>query len=356
MLRFCRAKLKIVGLFVIAIIVANVLMYDFAYADINDWSLAGNIYIPQTNNQVLYSDYYNPKVKMITVAYSPNKTSYKINDFLDMAGLILQVSYDNGTVVNVVYNASNASEFSFNPTLSTPLNTSHVFVTITYGGSSASIPISVSRSVAEVDPTRTISSSTGNTRTGKVIDKNNQDSVYSPANSDAMNQYLLAVAIMQAQFQAQALAELEAQAQLQAQIQAQLQSQTQEVDPYASTYSISSDGSYIYPNGSIRDASGKIYNTDGTISLPDNSYIDTNGVTHYSDGSIKLADGTKYNIDGSIDFPNGTVLTESGRIIKRTRKAVETEEKEKNKAGWRYDPLTNEWHVDIDDQGSAYYK
>lgn len=116
------------------------------------------------------------------------------------------------------------------------------------------------------------------------------------------------------------------------------------------------DGFIKYANGSIRDSSGNIYNLDGTISLPGNAYVDTSGITHYGDGSVKLADGTVYNIDGSIDFPNGTVLTGSGRVIKRTKKAVETEEKEKHKDAWRYDPVANKWQLEPADQTTPYFK
>ena len=124
----------------------------------------------------------------------------------------------------------------------------------------------------------------------------------------------------------------------------------------AEGYVAANDGLIHYSNGSIRDSAGNIFNLDGTISLPENAYIDTNGLTHYNDGSIKLSDGTVYNTDGSISYPNGTVLTQSGRVIKKTKKASETEEKEKEKLAWRYDPIANQWQVESHDQASAYFK
>ena len=350
-----------------------------------------------------FSDTATPRMIDVSIYKAPNKTSYKVSDRLDMSGLVLLVEFDNGTSVNVVYNSGNAMQFIFEPSLSTALTTNDAFVTVTYGGYSVSIPISVVNKATPI-PSRNSgnNSSSGNgggggARMGRVIAKDEQKTL-AQMNEDAMNQFLLSIlaaSMTNNQFGFMQLLPFNM--------------PTQNVGvPYTSparptaitnyinnnpllTYTVNVDGSYtfangmtVFPsgimmdsegntyftdgssvtsngltqfaNGSVRDASGVVYNVDGTINLPNNSYIDTNGITHYSDGSVKLTDGTIYNIDGSIDFPNGTVLTKSGRVIKRTKKAVETEEKEKNRAAWRYDPVSNEWHVELGDRASTYYK
>lgn len=373
MLDFGRVKFKIKSFVFIAMIFAVVFTCKTIFAE---QIIAG------TNFAAFYN-YYTPNVYSIDVTIAPKKTTYSINEYLDMSGLVIRVLYDNNTSDNVMYNSANALDFKFEPSLSIPLNTNHAFVTITYKDHSASIPISVRREVTPVSSSGGVTSSASGARMGRVIEKENQNA-FASMNADAMNLFLLS--LFAASMNANQLAA----------VQTVTSPIPTAISNYINSnpnllYTVNSDGSYafsngtvVYPNGmmvdllgntyytdgtiltsngltqfvngSVKDTSGAIYNLDGTIKLPDNSYIDKSGVTHYSDGSIKLTDGTIYNIDGSIDFPNGTVITKSGRVIKRTKKAVETEEKEKNRAAWRYDPAGNEWHVELGDKASTYYK
>lgn len=89
------------------------------------------------------------QVTAITLSPAPTDTTYYSGETLDVTGLAVLVSFDNGTTETVSY-VGNENKFSFNPLLTTPLATTHSGnVTVTYGGKSATYNITVT----EPDPT-----------------------------------------------------------------------------------------------------------------------------------------------------------------------------------------------------------
>lgn len=81
----------------------------------------------------------------IEVSTAPTKTSYTVDEYFDPTGLVITRNYSNGTDDTYTY-ANHTSEFSFNPTTSTPLTTAHTSVTITYDGKSTTQAITVTSS------------------------------------------------------------------------------------------------------------------------------------------------------------------------------------------------------------------
>ena len=81
----------------------------------------------------------------ISVQTAPTKTTYVVDEYFDPTGLVITRNYSDSTSDTYTY-AGHTSEFSFNPTTSTALNTGHSSVTITYGGKSCSQTISVTTS------------------------------------------------------------------------------------------------------------------------------------------------------------------------------------------------------------------
>ena len=81
----------------------------------------------------------------ISVATAPTKTSYTVDEYFDPTGLVINRTYSDSSSDTYAY-AGHTSEFTFNPSTSTALTTSHTSVTITYGGKSCSQTISVSSS------------------------------------------------------------------------------------------------------------------------------------------------------------------------------------------------------------------
>ena len=85
--------------------------------------------------------YQTATLSSISVKTSP-KTSYVQGDYFDPTGLVITRTYSDSTSNDYAY-AGHTSEFTFSPTTSTSLTTSHTSVTITYGGKSTSLAISV---------------------------------------------------------------------------------------------------------------------------------------------------------------------------------------------------------------------
>ena len=81
----------------------------------------------------------------ISVQTAPTKTTYVVDEYFDPTGLVITRNYSDSTSDTYAY-AGHTSEFSFNPTTSTALNTGHTSVTITYGGKSCNQAITVNSS------------------------------------------------------------------------------------------------------------------------------------------------------------------------------------------------------------------
>ncbi len=102
----------------------------------------------------------------IAVHTPPAKTVYTAGERFDPTGLVLTVTYDNGETKDVAYTAANASEFTFSPDRALALTDKSV--TVTYGGVSVSIAVTVNKGRITVKP------STGNVD-GAVIDMSADD-------------------------------------------------------------------------------------------------------------------------------------------------------------------------------------
>lgn len=83
-----------------------------------------------------------PTLSSISVATEPTKTTYTVGEYFDPTGLEITRTYSDSTSDKFTY-ADHTSEFSFSPSTSTALTTSHVSVTITYGGKSCNQAITV---------------------------------------------------------------------------------------------------------------------------------------------------------------------------------------------------------------------
>lgn len=81
----------------------------------------------------------------ISVATAPTKTSYTVDEYFDPTGLVINRTYSDSSSDTYTY-SGHTSEFTFSPTLSTALTTSHTSVTITYGGKCCNQTITVTAS------------------------------------------------------------------------------------------------------------------------------------------------------------------------------------------------------------------
>ena len=78
----------------------------------------------------------------ISIATSPSKTTYTAGETFDPTGLVINRTYSDESSDTYTY-SGHTSEFSFTPSLTTPLTTSDTSVTITYDGKTCSLPITV---------------------------------------------------------------------------------------------------------------------------------------------------------------------------------------------------------------------
>lgn len=88
----------------------------------------------------------------IEITTEPEKKDYKENECFDPAGLVITKYFDCGDPVTNYAYADHPSEFSFEPALDVPLKTTDTKVTVTVGGKTADIDITVTE-VASHDVT-----------------------------------------------------------------------------------------------------------------------------------------------------------------------------------------------------------
>ena len=81
----------------------------------------------------------------ISISTAPTKTSYTVDEFFNPVGLIITRNYSDASSDTYTY-ANHTSEFSFTPSLNTPLTTQDTFVTISYGGRTCQQSITVESS------------------------------------------------------------------------------------------------------------------------------------------------------------------------------------------------------------------
>ncbi len=84
----------------------------------------------------------SPTVSSIQITNAPTKLTYTAGECFDPTGLLIKATYSDNSKVTVEY-ALHSSDFSFTPSLTTPLTTSNTSVSISYGGASASQAITV---------------------------------------------------------------------------------------------------------------------------------------------------------------------------------------------------------------------
>lgn len=95
------------------------------------------------NPVYLWKEITAKTLSSISVNTAPTKIAYEAGDYFDPTGLVITRTYSDKTSDTYSY-ANHTSEFTFNPTTSTVLTTSHTSVTIAYGGKSTSQAITVS--------------------------------------------------------------------------------------------------------------------------------------------------------------------------------------------------------------------
>ena len=78
----------------------------------------------------------------ISIATPPSKTIYTAGEYFSPTGLVITKHFTDNTSESYTY-AGHTSEFSFSPSLTTTLQTSHTSITVTYGGKSVSQTITV---------------------------------------------------------------------------------------------------------------------------------------------------------------------------------------------------------------------
>lgn len=99
-----------------------------------------------------YAKWTEYGLEEITVSTLPQKTEYTAGEKFDPTGLVITAAYDNGETKNIAYNSANASEFKFSP--DGILSASDTAVTVTYGGRSADVAVTVSGGEVNIDPSK----------------------------------------------------------------------------------------------------------------------------------------------------------------------------------------------------------
>lgn len=94
-----------------------------------------------------------PVLEGIAIKSAPSKTTYKVGEKLDPAGLVLMLSYSNGDAVDVEYGADTAAAFAFTPGLDEAFaeEAAALEVTVAYEGKTAVFDVRVEKA-AEPEP------------------------------------------------------------------------------------------------------------------------------------------------------------------------------------------------------------
>lgn len=121
---------------------ANVVKSSSGYFVLNSTGLRPYSSIGSYSKSYLYALTLNKTLSEIDVYTSP-KTSYEVGDTFDPTGLVITRTYSDSSSDTYAY-AEHTSEFTFDPSLVTPLTASDETVEITYGGESCFLPIVVS--------------------------------------------------------------------------------------------------------------------------------------------------------------------------------------------------------------------
>ena len=89
-------------------------------------------------------------IKSIDINKTPRRTVYTVGDNIDPTGLVIKVTYDDNTTETITYNDKTKNDFTFKPSLDTPLTSNDKEVVITYGNKTVTFKIEVEK---KSDPT-----------------------------------------------------------------------------------------------------------------------------------------------------------------------------------------------------------
>lgn len=102
-------------------------------------------YSGKSTTQAITVNAAQKTLSSIAVETAPTKTSYVVDEYFVPTGLVITRNYSDSTSDTYSY-ANHTSEFTFDPSISTPLTTAHTSVTITYGEKSCQQAITVTTS------------------------------------------------------------------------------------------------------------------------------------------------------------------------------------------------------------------
>lgn len=89
-------------------------------------------------------------LESISVKEMPGKVSYKEGECFDPSGLVLTLSYNDGSEEEVAYGEDTADAFAFEPSLDAALEAGNSVITVTYQEMQVTIPITVEAEAADV--------------------------------------------------------------------------------------------------------------------------------------------------------------------------------------------------------------
>lgn len=85
---------------------------------------------------------------------TPCKVNYTEGETLDPSGLVLELTYNDGTTGTAAYSDAAAADFTFTPALDTALTTDMTTVTVEYAGKTTTFDITVSEKQQVIPPTQ----------------------------------------------------------------------------------------------------------------------------------------------------------------------------------------------------------
>ena len=89
-------------------------------------------------------------IKSVDINRTPRRTTYTVGDIINPTGLVIKVTYDDNTTETITYNDKTKNDFTFKPSLDTPLTSDDKEVVITYGNKTVTFKIEVEK---KSDPT-----------------------------------------------------------------------------------------------------------------------------------------------------------------------------------------------------------
>ena len=101
------------------------------------WSVTGGTVTSDMTIVVTFKE-----ISGIEISKAPDHLDYKEGEMFDPAGLVILVTFADGTTMTVEYEG-HESKFAFTPPLDTPLKSGDETVTVSYGGKSAAQDITV---------------------------------------------------------------------------------------------------------------------------------------------------------------------------------------------------------------------